>query len=508
MSRTQYLVKNAQINIVFYLINIFLTFFSRKLFLDNLGADFLGLNATISNLLGFLSLAELGIGTAITYLLYQPLAHKDFNKVNEIISLLNYYYKRLSIAIIVFGLIGSLFLPFFFNKNGLSITTVYAAFYCYLIINLITYFFNFKQILVYADQKAFLLKKVMGLSTTLKVVVQMMSIIFLKTNVYMYLVIEIVFAIIQSVAINRLIGKTYYWLKITYIVNGNSEHKSMLLKKSRQIFSHQIGTFVLTQTDHLLIYAYTSLKMVTFYNNYLIVVQYAVSLISQPFLSLNSSVGDLVANSSREKAFQTFRELLLLKYWIAGCIIFIIYQTIDPLIELWLGKSYLLDKKITIVLLLNFFITLTRKPLDVFLQAFGIFHDTWAPWAEAGLNLILSIILGYLYGIFGILLGTSISVSLIVCLWKPYLLFTQGFKRQPSLYFTNILFYLIWLFVAAFIAMYILNGIKITISNKYVMFIVHLGIVSATFVTLYSVIIMLFAKESKYIVNRLLALWK
>lgn len=508
MSRTQYLVKNAQINIVFYLINILLTFFSRRLFLDNLGAEFLGLNATIANLLGFLSLAELGIGTAITYLLYQPLAHKDFNKVNKIISLLNYYYKRLSLAIMVLGLIGSLFLPFFFNKNGLSIYTIYAAFYSYLIINLIAYFFNFKQILVYADQKAFLLKKVMGLCAIFKVVAQIIAIIFLKTNIYVYLGIEIVFAIIQSIALNWLIDKTYHWLKITPIANGNSEYKGTLLKKSKQIFSHEIGTFVLTQTDQLLIYAYTSLKMVTFYNNYLMVVQYAVSLISQPFLSLNSGIGDLVASSNREKAYQTFRELLLLKYWIAGCVIFVIYQTIDPLIELWLGKSYLLDKKITIILLLNFFITITRKPLDVFLQAFGIFHDTWAPWAEAGLNLILSIILGYLYGIFGILLGTFISVGLIVCLWKPYLLFTQGFKRSPSLYFTTILFYLIQLFVVAFVAVYILNNIKITIPNKYLMFITHLAIVSATFVILYSVLMALFAKESKYLVNRLLALWK
>lgn len=510
MSRTQYLIRNARINVAFYLANIVVTFFSRKLFIDSLGADFLGLNATITNLLGFLSLAELGIGTAITYLLYKPLARQDFREANEIINLLNYYYKRLGLTITVLGLILSCFLLLIFGKSNLPTGVIYVAFYSYLTINLIEYLFNFKQLLVYADQKAFLLKKTLGLCNILKIMFQVVAIFVFKPNLYIFLGIEAGFGIIKSVALNHLITKTYPWLLISKIKNNNPHRKHDLLKKTKQIFSHQIGGFVLTQTDQLLIYTYTSLKMVTFYNNYLIIVQYAVTLATQPFLSLNSGIGNLVASADKEKSYKVFRELLLLKYWLAGCVIFILYQTIDPFIMLWLGENYLLGHNITIILLLNFFINIVRKPLDVFLQAFGIFHDIWAPWAEAGLNLILSVSLGYLYGIFGILLGTFISVGLIVCLWKPYLLFKQGFGLPAQLYFKKVLIYITLFLIAATISLYTTKQltVNIAISNKYLLFTAKLCITATLFITLYSLLLYFFVKESKQLLNRFSTLWK
>ena len=509
MSRTQYLIKNAKINIVFFLANALVAFFSRKFFIDHFGSDFLGLNATISNILGFLLLTELGIGTAITYLLYQPLASKNFENINRIIALLNHYYKRIGLTILIIGLVGSSLLPFIFKKSELSLAVIYTSFYSYLSISVIEYLFNFKQLLIYADQKAFLLKKILAISNISKILLQITSVFIFDANLFIFLAIEVGFAIVKSIVLNFLITRTYPWLKITG-TNDNDFFKQEILKKTKQIFSHQIGGFVLTQTDQLLIYTFTSLKMVTFYNNYVIVTQYAVTLLMQPFLSLNSGVGNLVASAKKEKLQAVFNELLLLKYWLAGVIIFILYQAINPFIILWLGKEYLLSENIIIVLLFNFFINIVRKPIDVFLQAFGIFHDTWAPWTEALLNLILSLILGYYYGIFGILLGTSISLIAIICIWKPYLLFNEGFKHPALSYFKKVLTYVALFLTTAFTTSFLFKYLakNIIINSEYLFFIIYFSLISILFTSLYSLLLLLFVKDSKPLLKRLPLVWK
>ena len=83
---------NARVNLIFYFLSLLLAFFSRKIFLDHLGTEFIGLTTTLQNLLGFLNLADLGIGASIGYVLYKPLFDKDEKKLNEIISVLGYLY--------------------------------------------------------------------------------------------------------------------------------------------------------------------------------------------------------------------------------------------------------------------------------------------------------------------------------------------------------------------------------------------------------------------------------
>ncbi|WAC40321.1 lipopolysaccharide biosynthesis protein [Pedobacter sp. SL55] len=353
-----------------------------------------------------------------------------------------------------------------------------------------------------------MIKKTLGICNILKVILQILSVFTFGANLYLFLALEVIFAIVTSIALNHLIKKTYPWLEI--LKENDFKYKKELLKNAKQIFSHRLGSFILTQTDQLLIYAYTSLKMVTFYNNYLMIVQFAVTLTNQPFLSLHSAIGNLVVTNSREKSYRVFQELLLLKYWLAGNVIFVLYATLNPFIALWLDKSYILDHNIIIILLLNFFINIVRKPLDIFLQAFGIFHDTWAPFTEAGLNLVSSVILGYFYGIFGILLGSFISTLLIVCIWKPYLLFSKGFNLPVLFYFKKTLKYLLFYFFAAITAFYSTPNIlqHIHSINKYIQFAISLCAYSMLFATLYSLLFILFANESKPLVKRFNALIK
>jgi hypothetical protein len=112
-----------------------------------------------------------------------------------------------------------------------------------------------------------------------------------------------------------------------------------------------------------------------------------------------------------------------------------------------------LGKPILILLLVNAYISITRVSVDAYIEAYGLFGHVWAPWMEAFINLGLSLLLGYKYGIAGVLTGTAVSVILIVCIWRPYYLFTGGFKNGRIWeYWSNIFKYLgslaiVWLVV-------------------------------------------------------------
>ncbi|TZF83632.1 sugar transporter [Pedobacter sp. BS3] len=474
MSRVKNTLLNSKVNLIFYTLTTLISIYSRKIFLNYLGAEYLGLGTTVGNLLSLLNLAELGMGTAIAYSLYTPLYNNDKQQIEYIVSILGYLYKRIGILITTLGIILSLFLPHIFKKSQISETAIYATFFSYLLGSTISYFINYKQLLLIADQKNYLVTVYLNSTTICKIMVQILVVIYSKGNFYFYLIIEVIFTLIQALLINHRVSKEYNWLKPQLITRKIIIHKyDKILSNVKQIFSHHLASFVLTQTDQLLIFAFLSLKMVTYYSNYLLVIQKLIILSNQILSSNLAGIGHLIASNNYSKIKGVFQELLVLRYWAAGIIIFCLYQFLPLFINLWIGPQFILNKYILVLLLINSFIIITRQTVDNFLTGYGIFKDTWAPWTEAGLNIIFSIALGSKFGITGILMGTTISLIAIVVIWKPCLLYKSGFKESVRNYWTSITGYIILCFTCMIFMNYFLSHTFIKIDNKYFLFIIQ-----------------------------------
>ena len=177
-SRVKKTMLNAKVNMICYFASFITAFFTRKILLDQLGAEFIGFTGTIGSLLGFLNLAELGIGTAIGYVLYKPIADSDKFKINEIISVLGYLYRIIGITILSLGFIASLFLPLIFNDTTIPIGVIYFAFYAYLASSMIGYFVNYRAALLSADQRNYIVTGYFQITTTSKVILQMILAIY------------------------------------------------------------------------------------------------------------------------------------------------------------------------------------------------------------------------------------------------------------------------------------------------------------------------------------------
>lgn len=459
-SRVKKSLLNAKVNLIFYFLSLALSFFSRKIFLDTLGADFMGLTGTLINLLGFLNLAELGIGTAIGYVLYKPLFEHDKKQINEIISVFGYIYRWIGLIILGAGCVMAGCLPFIFPNTPFNYEVIYFAFFSFLTSSLIGYFANYKQTLLGADQKNYILTICYQSIAIVKISIQI-ALTYYYQNYYLWIGMELLFGISYSILLNIQIKRVYPWLKAD-VKTGKTLLKKYpdIIKYSKQIFVHRISKFAQSQTIPFLIYAFVSLKTVAFYGNYSLIID-KITLFTVNLLdSSNAGVGNLIAEGNSKKIQRIFWELLSLRFFFAGIILFALYLLTESFISLWLGPEYILPHNILYLIMISAFIGYTRGTTDQFLYGYGLFSDTWAALAETTINLIVAITGGIIWGLPGILLGNIASLVIIVSIWKPYFLYSKGFKISVIHYWINYMKLLLLISLPAIGCYALLSNIK------------------------------------------------
>lgn len=451
---------NAKVNLVFYFLSLFFSFFSRKIFLDCLGDEFIGLTGTLGNILGYLNLAELGVGAAISFFLYKPLQANNREEINEIISVFGYLYHKIGQFILLGGILISLFFPLIFGNTELGLGIVYFSFFSFLGSSLIGYFINYRQILLTADQKNYLVAVYFQSANLVKTALQIF-LAYTYKNLFVWVAIEFLFGIIGCIILNWKINKEYPWLK------SNVRQGKVLLKKYpevtpkiKQVFLHKIKDFILRQSDSIFIYAFVSLKMVAFYGNYTMLVNKLILLMNMALDGVTAGVGSLVAENNKDNTIKVFWELMTIRYFIAGFMCYSLFFLIEPFISLWLGHEYILSNRILILLLIYSYLLITNGVVYMYLHAYGLYQDVWAMWTELLLNVSLTIGLGWYIGLEGLLWAKLISVFLILVLWKPYFLFKEGLGMPISYYWNGTIRYIAAFIITLVIGYFLLFNYK------------------------------------------------
>lgn len=503
-SRVTKSLLNARVNLIFYFITLALSFFSRKIFLDCLGPDFVGLSGTLANILGFLSLAEMGVGIAVSYHLYKPLQEGDKAKTEELVSVFGYLYRKIGTFVAMGGVAISAFIPLIFKNTTFDFGLIYFAFYAILASSLFSYFINYRQILLSADQRGYVVTAYLQGAAYVKIILQML-VAYYWGNYYLWIALEVIFGVVACVILNWKIRRTYPWLHATVGKGKRAfpQHKS-IVTYTKQIFVHKIKDFLLTQSDQILVFAFVSLKMVAYYGNYTLITTKLTQLFNTFMGSVWASVGNLVAEGNKERTMQVFWEIQSVYYLLAGFVVFSVYHFIDPFISLWLGPEYLLDHTILVLLMVNIFIMLVRSAVDMFNNAHGHYADTWSAWAEGITNIGVTLVCAPFWGIVGILIGKIVSLFFFVVLWKPYYLFNSGFHFPIKLYWSNIIKYLCVFGVCFYIGNVIYEYIPFEGSASFMMWMAKAIVTIIPFVAVYFIGLYLFGRGMKQITNRFL----
>ena len=429
---------NAKVGFIFYFVSIFLAFFSRRIFLECLGDEFMGLAGTLYSILNFLNISEIGIGTCIAYFLYKPIADHNEAKICEIVSLFGYLYRIIGTIILVGGAIISAFFPLIFGDQSISLGIAYFAFFALLGSNLIGYFINYRQILLDSDQKTYKISLWTQTVGAIATIIQI-ALAYYTHNPYLWVTIQFLLSIVTCWILNWVINREYPWLK-TDKSKGREILKKYpdILVKAKQIVIHRLKNFFLSKSDEILIFAFESLQMVAYFGNYVMIVGKLTALFNSVLVGMNASIGNLVAEGDKWNIRKVFWEYLAFRYWTTGIFIIALTFLINPVIGWWVGPQYILQDPIVFLILLNMYIMLTRPSVDLFINAYGLYDDVWAAYAEGITNLVITLIFGYFYGLIGILLGKIVSMLFLVVIWKPYYLYKCGFKESISTYWLHV----------------------------------------------------------------------
>lgn len=494
---------NAEVNLLFYFLSLFFAFFSRKIFLDNLGTEFIGLTGTLNNILGYLNLTELGISASIGYFLFKPLQSNDRQEIQNIVSLLGYLYYWIGGVILAGAVLVSLFFPLIFANANLSLAIIYFAFYSFLGSSLIGYFINYRQVLLNADQKGYLVAIYFETANLLRLGLQI-YLAYTYKNLYLWVAVEFLFSILGCILLNWKINKEYPWLQVNKQLGRKllKQYPDVILK-TRQVFIHKIKDFVLIRSDELFVFIFVSLKMVAYYGNYLLIIAKVDLLFNAALDSVKASVGNLVAEGDKQKTMKVFWELMAIRHFIAGFLCYSIYSFIEPFISLWLGSEYILSRNILVLLVVYLYISHTRKAVDIYNHAYGLYADTWSAWTELAINVSCTILFGIFYGIVGILLGKIISIGIIAVFWKPYYLFSQGFHLPYATYWRGAIRYHVVFAIAFAASMLLSRHIAINPAAGYLSWILYCLASVALFLLLQATGFCLFTLGAKDLLRRI-----
>lgn len=435
-----------------YFVAIVIAFFTRKVLLDQLGAEFMGLTTTVNGLLGFLNLAELGVGASIAYFLYKPIFDDDHNKINETISIMGYLYRLIGSFILVAGVVFSFFLPLVFKATSFTWSIIYLVFYGQLFCAILSYFVNYKANTIFAaDQRQYLVNGYFQLTQFSMTILQAVLAYYTRSFV-LYIVVMVAFAIINSLILNWKFSQIYPWVKAS-IRRGKEALKQRpeILRYVKRVFIHQIGRFINNSAMPVIVYGYASLTVVTLYSNYTLLNNKISNFVYSALSGTEASVGNLIAEGDRQKIYDCYRELYSIKFFIVAFLSICLVHLNSDFIAVWLGTEYVLPAVLVTLICADFFLNLLRNTTDQFINGFGLKADIWVPICRV-ISLAVIIGAGELWGLTGILAVPVVVQLTLMHIWKPYYLFHSGMQLSYGRYWRLLLVNLI-----PFIVAYILS---------------------------------------------------
>lgn len=484
--RTQSSIKNLSFAMVGQSIGLVISFVARIVFIRVLGAEYLGLNGLFTNILSILALVELGVGPALNFSLYKPIAENDTEKIKSLMKL----YKKAYITIgIVIALLGFILTPFLeiFVKEVPDIPNIHLIFLLFVVNSAISYFFSYKRSLIISHRKRYIATYYRyGFFSILNIV--QIIVLFLTHNYILFILCQTIATLAENIAISKKADNLYPFLRDKDIKKIDKETISQILKNVRAMVVHKLGTIVVNSTDNIVISRFIGLSSVGLYSNYQLIINALNIVISQVFSSITASVGHLGVTETEEKKKSIFYVVFFMNFWIYSFASICLIVMVNPFIKLWIGEKYLLSTATVLVIILNFYLGGMRKAVLTFREAMGLYwYDRHKPIFEVIINLVISLLLVKKMGIVGVFIGTTIS-TLTTSFWvEPFVLYKYGFKSSVLKYFGRYALYTIVTIITCTITLGLSNifNYKVNIINFIIQLIICVLIPNLIFCLLF-----------------------
>lgn len=456
-------IRNIVVALILSTINILIGFTAQKVFIDTLGQIYLGINGLFTNIISMLSIADLGLGAAITYNLYRPIAEDNKERIVTLISFYKKSYRIIAFVILILGCIIMPFLTNIVNQGDVQNVdiNIYIVFSLFLIDTVVSYLLTYKRSILYANEKNYIISLVhIGYVVILNITQIIM--LLCTHNYYLYLIIKIICRMMENIIINIIVNRIYPYLRRNTNEKLDEPTKIDINKRLRASIFHNVGGFVVLGTDNIIISKFLGISIVGLYSNYYLIINIVNTLLSQIFSGITASLGNLLVEKNVEKSYDIAKKLMFANFWIYSFATIAICEIINPFIKVWIGEKFLFNDLTVIILSLNFYFQGMRKTMQVFAEAAGIcYENRYVPIAEAIVNIIASIVLVKIIGLPGVFLGTIISSLVLHCYSFPKYIYKPLFNQKPSRYILENIRYLVNMVIILIVTTLLINTIKI-----------------------------------------------
>lgn len=426
-SRTKNTFRNMSFGLLNRIVSLALPFITRTIVLYFLGEKYLGIGTLFSSILNFLSLAELGVGSAIVYSMYEPISQNDYTAINALLKYYKHVYRKVGVVFLSIGTALLPAVPYLMNGDAPQNINVYILYYIYLINSVISYFFaGYRQCLLSANQRADITSKV-GLVVNITVQLGQILILCVTKNFYAYAFVPIVGTIIINACNAIITRKKYPMCKCEGEVSEAT--KRDVRKKVSGLFGTKLNSIVIHSADVIVISTCLGLSLTAKYGNYYYILNAVCGLVATIFSSMTASIGNKLVRDSLEENYRLFKRISFVNTWAVGwssCCFLCLYE---PFIAIWVGENQQLGFAFTVLMAAYYYIYQIQKTILTFKDAAGLWYkDRYRPYVSMTINLVTNIILVNVMGVHGVVISTILAFCVSLP-WINKVLFDELFHK-------------------------------------------------------------------------------
>lgn len=413
----------------------FTAFVTRTVFLYVLGIEYAGVSSVFTNVLTVLSFAELGIGTAITYALYKPIAENDNNQISKLMNAYKKIYSTIAAVIFLLGLCLIPFMEYIITDAPSIKEDIRLIYLLYLANTSVSYLLIYKSTFLIATQKDYLVSKYKVIISIVKMAVECVALIAFK-NFVVYLVISIVISFAQNLIVAKVAEREYPILKQKNKQKLEEAEKKQLFRDTKALALYKVSGTVLNGTDSILVSSFFGTSSAGILGNYNLITGQIYSLVMILFSATSAGVGNLAATSNKKHQYEIFQQMLFICFWLYCFCVTSLWTLLNPFMYVWQSGKHMFSAYLIALIVIEFYIRGMLSPVTQFRTSNGLFiQGKYRPVIMAVINLVTSIVLAKWVGISGIFLGTIISRATTQLWYDPWLIYRRVFGVNTFEYF-------------------------------------------------------------------------
>ena len=456
--------KNASRNIFFGVIlkayQILVPFLMRTAMIYLMGVQYLGLNSLFTSVLQVLNLAELGVGSAMVYSMYKPIAEDDNITICALMKLYRTYYRVIGLVIAVVGCALTPFIPHLIKSDVPAGINIYILYLLNLGATVLSYWlFAYKNSILQAHQRVDVVSKVTLATSTIQYGLQLF-VLWAFHNYYLYVIVMLATQALTNIMTAVCADKLYPQFKPKG--NISKEEIKRINQRIRDLFTAKLGAVIVNSADTIVISAFLGLTVLAVYQNYYFIITSIIGFVTVIFSSVTAGIGNSLVVETKEKNFSDLLKFTFIICWIAGICSCCFLNLFQPFMDIWVGKDLMLGFSAVVFFVVYYYVYEVNQLLNTYKDAGGIWHeDKFRPLVTAIANLGMNLLMVNYIGIYGIILSTVLSMVIVGMPWLIHNLFSTLFPRKyTASYLKKLFFYIFVSGISAVLTVCICNFVN------------------------------------------------